>query len=395
MASMKNEFQLQKVWFTKVHQFDDLFTTDGQSLKVLNSGRWNNGQGPDFLMAQLMIGELLWAGHVEVHIKTSFWFLHSHDQDPHYENVVLHVVWEHDLTDFNRCPVLELKTRCSDFFISSENISFPFQLPCAPFQKNAAGADPFLQTWLEKRLSAKVDHLLQHLRESRGDLQQVRWTSILRSFGQTVNADAFEELGKVVPFQLISLYRKDRKKMAALLMGQAGLLKSSDPSVAVQELLWIYQQLQFTHRLVPIHSRILMLRLRPENFPQKRLLQVCDMVEQMDDLQEIFEHDLAYPAFAKKIGINPGSMVLSNLYINTFIPFRLVQKKWRGEKPDLRSSIERLEKMRPEKSRLMQCYISAGIKPRHAAHSQALIELYLHKCSRSNCDGCHFKITQS
>jgi hypothetical protein len=65
----------------------------GEEVKVEDYGSWNRyGSGPDFLNARVRIGELLWCGHVEMHLKSSDWFTHKHHLDPAYHNVILHVV---------------------------------------------------------------------------------------------------------------------------------------------------------------------------------------------------------------------------------------------------------------------------------------------------------------
>ena len=37
-----------------------------------------------------------WFGSVEIHVKSSDWHKHKHSDDPNYENVILHVVYEYD-----------------------------------------------------------------------------------------------------------------------------------------------------------------------------------------------------------------------------------------------------------------------------------------------------------
>ena len=92
-----------------------LVTTSGEIIAIINTGIHNHQSGPDFFSAQLRIGEQLWAGNVEIHVKSSDWYLHNHENDVAYSNVILHVVWEEDCEVFNRSnqaiPTLTLKDR--------------------------------------------------------------------------------------------------------------------------------------------------------------------------------------------------------------------------------------------------------------------------------------------
>jgi hypothetical protein len=109
---MQEDF-LHYIWKHKKFQVNDLKTTTRGSVVINSVGQHNFNSGPDFFNAQLSIGSQLWAGNVEIHVKSSDWFLHNHEQDKAYDNVILHVVWEHDIEVFRKdntaIPTLQLK----------------------------------------------------------------------------------------------------------------------------------------------------------------------------------------------------------------------------------------------------------------------------------------------
>ena len=109
---MQEDF-LHYIWKHKKFEVNKLETTQGEPILVTSVGQHNFNSGPDFFNAQLKIGNQLWAGNVEIHVKSSDWFLHNHEQDKAYDNVILHVVWEHDIdvfrSDNTTIPTLQLK----------------------------------------------------------------------------------------------------------------------------------------------------------------------------------------------------------------------------------------------------------------------------------------------
>ena len=92
---MQEDF-LHYLWNHKKFDVTNLKTTSGEKISIVSAGQHNNNSGPDFFAAQLKIDDQLWAGNVEIHIKSSDWFVHNHETDEAYDNVILHVVWEHD-----------------------------------------------------------------------------------------------------------------------------------------------------------------------------------------------------------------------------------------------------------------------------------------------------------
>ena len=104
---MREEF-LYYLWENRLTD-KDLKTTEGEAVEVVATGYRNTDSGPDFLEAKIQIGDKLWAGHVEIHVKTSDWNRHGHQSDKAYKNVILHVVYEND-TQVNDIPTTPKST---------------------------------------------------------------------------------------------------------------------------------------------------------------------------------------------------------------------------------------------------------------------------------------------
>ena len=83
-------------WKHKLFPLTGLKTTDEQNVEVIDPGLHNRNAGPDFFNAKVKIGGTLWVGNIEIHDKASDWFLHRHEKDVHYNNVILHVVESSD-----------------------------------------------------------------------------------------------------------------------------------------------------------------------------------------------------------------------------------------------------------------------------------------------------------
>lgn len=88
---MQEDF-LHYLWKYKKFEATNLQTTNGEVVLIKNFGSHNLNSGPDFFNAQIQISDQLWAGNVELHLKSSDWFIHNHQNDTAYDNVILHVV---------------------------------------------------------------------------------------------------------------------------------------------------------------------------------------------------------------------------------------------------------------------------------------------------------------
>ncbi len=110
-----HERLLQFIWANLYFRQGNLFTTDRQPLVILNPGRTNNGDGPDFKQASIRMDDLVFHGDIEIHLESSGWYNHHHHEDARYDKVILHVVLDdNDLVEARRSdrtiiPTLVLK----------------------------------------------------------------------------------------------------------------------------------------------------------------------------------------------------------------------------------------------------------------------------------------------
>src|ERR1700739_985496 len=128
-----NEALLQFIWQYSLYQPAGLHTADGEPLTVVHCGRLNKDAGPDFTEGKVKIGTTTLVGNVELHIKSSDWLRHGHQNDAAYKRLALHVVYENDVADVaGNTPVLELKKHIPLHVITqyASLMQAPQKLPC-------------------------------------------------------------------------------------------------------------------------------------------------------------------------------------------------------------------------------------------------------------------------
>ena len=135
---MKEDF-LHYLWrFQKLFRPSSRIVTTAP-IRVVHPGIPNRDEGPDFYDAKLWIGDPLWAGAVELHLKSSFWYHHRHHLDKRYDSVILHVVWEEDVEvcypSGRLLPCLELSKRISTKWVDRYYKTFWKNTPLDPLRK--------------------------------------------------------------------------------------------------------------------------------------------------------------------------------------------------------------------------------------------------------------------
>ncbi|MCX8020315.1 MAG: DUF2851 family protein, partial [Chitinophagaceae bacterium] len=289
-----NEKLLHFIWQHQYYDARGLTTVGGESVQVLQAGQFNAHQGPDFLNARLKINNVTWAGHVEMHVKTSDWIRHGHQKDRNYDNVILHVVWQHDMADdelpdkMQHVPVVSLESRVSSLLLKRyehlmKSRSF---IPCG---KMIADVKPLTwRSWkdrlLAERLQKKSERILALLKENGMHWEETFWQLIARNFGIRQNADAFEELARRLPLKIIARHKSNYFQIEAMLMGQAGLLNEELDDEYYIMLQKEYHFLRKKYQLQPIRQSVHFLRMRPSAFPTLRLAQLSALLHRSSRL---------------------------------------------------------------------------------------------------------------
>lgn len=272
-----------------------LRTVAGETVEVIHRGIWSNGIGPDFRDALIQFdGRELRAGSVEVHRKTSGWAAHGHATDPRYDDVILHVVQEHDGAETRRhdgvvVPVVELG-RAAGFPVDTRMLSARWDRfggeSCAPDLVTTHPKVIRSALWRlgDVRLAgkaAKIEALLTSMPPG-----EVLYQTIWDGLGYAANRTPMATLAATLPLadieRLLAAARPDaRLEVArALLFGVAGFLPLSPADASFARLSPAdVDNVERTWRVhgIPWHGLTLQptawtrTRVRPSNHPALRL----------------------------------------------------------------------------------------------------------------------------
>jgi len=199
---------LHYIWKYKKIQLESLVTSQNEKLLILDVGRHNHLAGPDFFNAKIHINEQLWAGNVEVHVNASDWFIHGHEKDPNYENVILHVVWTDDIEikrrDNTLIPTLALKGYISDALLNNYQKLFNKSgLKFINCENDISTIDPFVfNNWFTRlyieRLEEKSILIQDLLVASKNDWEKVLFILLLKNFGILSKEDSLSKISRTL-----------------------------------------------------------------------------------------------------------------------------------------------------------------------------------------------------
>ena len=280
---MKEDF-LHHVWQHKKFAVTQLQTTTGESIQILNSGQYLQQTGPDFFNAQLIIGNQKWAGNIEIHLKSSDWYLHNHEKDTNYDSVILHVVWEYDIPIFRKnnteVPTLELKkyVELADLYKYQSLTTQKTWIYC---ENDISKVNDFiLRNWQERlyfeRLERKATEIKQLLQVSNNDWEAILFYLLAKNFGLNTNGILFQNMAKSIPFSVIRKESFAIENLEALFFGQANMLEANFQDNYTNKLQQDYNYLIKKYKITKnVFDKVEFFKHRPDNFPTIRLAQLA------------------------------------------------------------------------------------------------------------------------
>jgi hypothetical protein len=405
---------LQYIWQFQYFNTKELATEGGEVLYIIHPGQYNTNQGPDFLEAKIKIGTTVLVGSIELHIHSSDWEKHRHQQDVNYKNVILHVVWQHDLKEQRHLPLLILEDRISNLLLRQYEswMDQPPSIPCAPGLHfvNSLVWIAWKERLLVERMQRKSAYVLKVLQSNNYHWEETFWQLLVRGFGIKVNEESFERIARLLPLNLLSKHKNQLITLEALLLGQAGLLtdnfQEEYPALLSREYAFQRKKHQLQqHGSIAVHF----LRMRPASFPTIRLAQLAALVHQSSHLfTSVMEADSLkqvktflnvaasdYWNTHYKIGEagefkqkNIGSEMINNIIINTVVPAVFSYGLYRDETLYKNKAMRWLEQTAAEKNNILNSWKALNVSSQHAYDSQALIELKTQYCQKKKCLDC-------
>ncbi len=414
-----NEALLQTIWKYKLLGQAEFTGTKNEIIQVVSIGDHNQDAGPDFFNSKIKINDVLLAGNVEIHIKTSDWLKHKHQNNNAYNNLVLHVVYEHDAElqqneNFN-VSVVELKNYIKPGLLQQYNaIQFSKQV-IACGKSIALVPELTWKSWLDRlavtRLEDKTGYIEHLFNFSKQNLDETLYILLCKNFGFKINSEAFELLAKSLPYHILKKYGDNPLRVEALLFGVAGFLDEPFQDKYPKLLQNEYELLKTKHTLISLKKEIWKFsKTRPANFPTIRLSQLASLIlksrslyhflegrPDIKELKQFFEieaHTYWKTHFLFDVlseeSIKPlGVVAFNSIIINTVVPFLFFLSKNSLGEVMSEYALGLLSRLSAEVNTKTKEYSTLGKKAENALESQAQIQLYDMLCSKKACLHCN------
>lgn len=414
-----NEDLLHTIWKYKLLGKNQFIGTKQEAIEIISIGERNQDSGPDFFNSKIKINDIVLAGNVEIHIKTSDWLKHNHQNDKAYDNLVLHVVYEHDKElpqneQFN-VSVLELKNYIQpglleqyyQLQLSKQPIACGKSITTVPVIKWKSWLDRLAVSRIEQK-TEYIEHLFEYSHQNHED---ALYLLLCRNFGFKINNEAFELLGKSLRYSILKRYADNPLQVEASLFGVAGFLDELFDEKYPKHLQNEFEFLKHKHRLVSLKKEQWKFsKTRPVNFPTIRIAQLASIIGKQYSLYHLIEQKPDLKTFRSFFDIEPntywkthykfdvlteenskkfGEKAFHSIIINTIVPYLFFLSKHTADNGYVEYALDLLSQIPTEVNNKTKVFSELGIKTDNALESQAQIHLLDNFCTKKRCLSCN------
>lgn len=434
---------LYHIW-DEQHLKEKLQTEDGRRLKILYQGRWNTDAGPDFENAIVLLEDEKLQGSIEIHKTTYDWHAHGHDEDPLYNKVILHVVFQNSskskytITESGeKIPVLSLMNNLDKSieklwqkygetpFDTSQKATITCLLENSSLTQSEM--EDILLNLGKKRFRRKCKRFSAALYSS--DFSQILYEGILEALGYAKNKSAFLQMAKNLPYQKLqslATFCDDPDDLFAIFIIASGL-----DSQRFRFDFFTKDLYERIAKITPVikpyledktveQSAWIFFRIRPLNHPVTRMWQISpflfstfetSLINKVLNIFSVPEGTLLTPAEVQKsfyslitqeteeknraIGHSRANDILANIVL----PVCYVYAKTLGY-DSLTHTVEHIYLTFPK---LAENYITRFVQARlknklrqkkiNLPIQQGMIQLYYEFCNHFECKNCLANLT--
>jgi len=360
-------------------------------LSVIFRGLPSDAGGPDYQDALLARQDReIIAGDIEFHVASADWYTHGHHLDPHYNRVVLHVVWRDDgqatvLESGGIVPVLELERHTTNLLVCDSPMSEQALVPHACVERFRRLTIEDLQARIRQ---AGMTRFQERAALFAADMtcvsvDQVAYTALFESLGYASNREACRQLADLVPCAwLMSVEPVERAKT---LLQAAGFLTQGT--------------VRPPGRMKPDAWRLA--RIRPGNHPAIRIEEMAHLLNQLGSPLAERLVDLVFDArrpsevragLVASAGGRPliGAGRADEMACSVVLPLVAALVPDAPRPPDLFATYPSPPDTRWTRSMLdlLAQAGHGGIRSRTAADHQGFHHLYHRFCRREDSRGC-------
>ena len=415
--TLPSEDILQYVWKTQSFQFLDLHTTSVEVCTIDTPGFLNKHAGPDFFEGRITIGHTQWVGPIEIHVRSSDWRRHNHQNDPAYNSVILHVVYVDDEPLRDKfgvlVPTIVLKNRIPFRLLKNHKtlLNQGNKLACSSYL--AQTPQIVLFSWRERMMIEKFEHksnlILKQFKKHKQDWEFVTLCLLSRSFGFHYNSLPMQELIQKIDQTILQKILHDEELTMSYLFGMANLLPQKPEDNFEKKMVDHFKFLTYKFRLTkqaPMSWNFA--RIRPQNYPTIRLAQFATVLHKNKRLfRKIVEgktiHDLhdilsipnhsywtdhyTFQNVSKSPGYRLTKSIKNSIVINAFLPLVYSYGKFLGKNILIEQAMSILENIPFEKNAITKLWTTNQSK-QTALDSQSMHHCYTNYCIKKKCTDC-------